>query len=260
MNYNIGFIGYGKMAKAIAKYLSQNETLKLSASDKYAEIDDVISYDNNAELVKNNEIIFLAVKPQNASEAIANIDFTGKIVISIMAGLKIKSIQNLACNIAKIVRIMPNLCASIGQSTNAYTTIGLNDAEIEVISTMLDSFGKAYMISEEQFDAITGLTGSSPAYIFRFIKDIIECGILNGFSYEQSLDMITNTVIGCANMLKNEQSVESITTLIQNVCSKGGTTIEGIYKLDEGNFDNTVISAIDSAINRSKELSGEWRQ
>jgi len=108
---------------------------------------------------------------------------------------------------------------------------------------------------EKYFDAITGLTGSSPAYTFKYILNNIKCGMDNGFDFETSKELVLYTIESSSKLLSSCNSINEIETLIDNVCSKGGTTIEGIKKLDAANFDLTVQSAVNAAINRSKELS-----
>ena len=170
------------------------------------------------------------------------------------SGITTRALQNLCKNSKKIVRVMPNLCAQVGESVNAYTSIGLSREEESDIKGLLDSFGKSYVIDEIYFDTITGLTGSGPAYMFRFIKNMIECGVEGGLSFEQSRNMVLSVAIGSAKLLSSCECINGIQTMINNVCSKGGTTIEGIYALDEGNFDEVSKSAVKSAIRRSKEL------
>ena len=129
------------------------------------------------------------------------------------------------------------------------------DEELANVAELLGSFGFAAAIDESFFDAITGLTGSSPAYTFRYAKDIVAVGVKQGLSFEQSRDLVLYCIKGCMDMMTSASSLDEMQTMIDNVCSKGGTTIEGIYKLDAGNFDDTVMSAIEAAIARSAELS-----
>ena len=255
--YKIGFIGYGKMARAIARYLGESGYTDILASDPVFDCPTgkgVQLFNDNKRLVSSCDIIFLSVKPQTAADALKNIDFTDKIVISIMAGLTLDKLSGICFNAAKIVRVMPNLCAQVGKSVNAYTVIGLSQTEKEDIEALLNTFGAAYNIDEKFFDTVTGITGSAPAYVFRFIKNIIECGCDDGLSFEQSKNMVLDMTAGCAQFLAGADSLCQIQTMTDNVCSKGGTTIEGIKVLDGADFDDTVKCAVKSAIKRSKEL------
>ena len=256
-NYRIGFIGYGNMAKAIAASFARNGiSASVVASDVNASAADVNAemLSSNAEVIAKSDYVFLSVKPQTASEALSGLDFTGKIVISIMAGKKLDAVVSLCNGAKKAVRVMPNLCARIGKAVNAYCYTGLTAEEIDNVEKFLNSFGIAVALDESYFDTITGLTGSSPAYTFRYAKALTECGMKHGLSFEQSRDMSLYCVAACMDVLKSASSLEDMQTTINNVCSKGGTTIEGIYKLDAGNFDETVIAAVDAAIARSEEL------
>lgn len=254
----VGFIGYGNMAKAIAASFENNDIVECAyaydvnpaAQDKH-----VIMLGSSTEVIAKSDYVFLSIKPQMAKEALAGCEFTDKIVISIMAGKKSDELKELCTGSSKIVRVMPNLCARVRKAVNAYCAYGLSEEELKCVHKLLSSFGLASYIGENYFDAITGLTGSSPAYIFRFAKDIIECGVQQGIEFEQAKELVLYCISGCMDLMKSANSVEEMQTMIDNVCSKGGTTIEGIYKLNEGDFDKTVKSAINAAIKRSEELS-----
>ncbi len=253
----VGFIGYGNMAKAIADSLVGNDLIDgIYASDINCSAGNGVAtmLGSNAEVVAKSDYVFLSVKPQSAEEALRGLDFGGKIVISIMAGKDIAAISGMCAGATKIVRVMPNLCARVKKAVNAYCCVGLNDEEERTVAVFLGSFGLAAKLDESFFDVITGLTGSSPAYTFRYAKAMTECGVKHGLSFEQSKELVLYCVAACMDVLKSANSMDEMQTTINNVCSKGGTTIEGIYKLDEGKFDETVISAIDAAIARSVEL------
>lgn len=152
---------------------------------------------------------------------------------------------------------MPNLCARVGKSVNAFCPSGLTEEETADVFELLSCFGLAAKFDESFFDVITGLTGSSPAYTFRYAKALTECGVENGMTFEQARDLSLYCIAGCMDVLASAQSIEEMQTTIDNVCSKGGTTIEGIYVLDKGNFDDVVCNAVNAAIKRSRELSGK---
>lgn len=256
----VGFIGYGNMAKAIASSFKKNEKVKkLGAYDVNPGASDgkVTMYDSADKLIVASDVLFLSVKPQSAADALAGLDFSGKIVISIMAGTAINKIALLCSGTQKIVRVMPNLCARVGKSVNAFCPSGLTEEETADVFELLSCFGLAAKFDESFFDVITGLTGSSPAYTFRYAKALTECGVENGMTFEQARDLSLYCIAGCMDVLASAQSIEEMQTTIDNVCSKGGTTIEGIYVLDKGNFDDVVCNAVNAAIKRSRELSGK---
>lgn len=256
-NYKVGFIGYGNMAKAIAKSLhATGYADKIYASDvnRNAADGSVIMLESNADVINKSDFVFLSVKPQAAADALAGLDFAGKTVISIMAGTDLAALTGMCRGTDKIVRVMPNLCARVGKAVNAYCPSGLDDNEELVVERFLSAFGMPAKLEESYFDTITGLTGSSPAYTFRYAKALTECGVKHGLSFERSRDLTLYCIAACMDVLASADSLEDMQTTIDNVCSKGGTTIEGIYKLDEGHFDEVVISAVDAAIRRSAEL------
>ena len=255
---NIGFIGFGNMARAISDGITENRlNYTIRAYDPIVNnYKNVVFSKDGKELVQSSDFVFLSIKPQMAEQALSGIDFGNKIIISIMAGIDISRIKSLCSNSEKIVRVMPNLCARIGKATNAFTCINLTDEETNEVKAILDSFGKSFNMDEKFFDTITGLTGSSPAYTFRYLMDNIICALDNGFDFELAKELVINTAISSAYLLNNCTSIDEMKKLIDSVCSKGGTTIEGIKKLDEMSFDTAVISSVNAAIARSKELSG----
>lgn len=252
----VGFIGYGNMAKAIARSFAGKELIGgVYAYDIGGAADEnAVMTETAGAAVAKSDYIFLAVKPQCAAEALAALDFTGKKVISIMAGISLAKLRKLCPHGDKLVRVMPNLCARVGKAVNAYCYDGLTETEIAEVETLLSSFGLAVRLDESFFDTVTGLTGSSPAYTFRYAKALTECGVRHGLSFEQSRDMTLYCVAACMDVLRSCDSLDAMQTTIDNVCSKGGTTIEGIYKLNAGGFDETVSAAVDAAIARSAEL------
>ena len=258
-NYAIGFIGYGNMAKAIsASFASSDAVRSVGAYDVSSSAADgnVTMYASAAELIGASDIVFISVKPQSAAEALGGLDFSDRIVVSIMAGTDIAKVRSLCAGADKIVRVMPNLCARVGKSVNAFCTCGLSDEETEIVRGLLSCFGLAYEFDESFFDIITGLTGSSPAYTFRYARALTQCGVENGMTFEQARDLSLYCIAGCMDVLASARSLEEMQTIINNVCSKGGTTIEGIYVLDKADFDKTVIDAVNAAIARSRELAG----
>ena len=152
------------------------------------------------------------------------------------------------------MRVMPNLCARVGKSVNAFCPCGLSEEETESIRELLSCFGLAYKFDESYFDIITGLTGSSPAYTFRYARALTECGVKNGMTFERARDLSLYCVAACMDVLASSRSLDEMQTTIDNVCSKGGTTIEGIRVLDKGGFDELVEGAVNAAIARSRQL------
>ena len=268
-NYTLAVIGCGNMAQAIIKALrserisaelkAQSRVLEIFVSDTDSSKTACVSGNgihiaqDNDYAVKNCDYVLLAVKPQYAHEILKPLDLKNKVIISIMAGIKIQTLKEYTGS-DKIVRVMPNLNARVYQSFNAYTCCGLSDNEHEFVRFALGSFGQAEEIKEEGMNAVTGLTGSSPAYVFMFIKSFIETGVSLGFSYDTARNMALSAVIGSAETVKADKNAD-LERLIESVCSKGGTTIEGVNYLHDSDFEKITATAILKAVKRAEELS-----
>jgi len=265
--FKIGIIGIGNMGEAILKGILSNTNIssdEIIVSDKNKErIDYIVNKysvagtDSNERLAKLSEIVFLVVKPKDLQKVLPPIGnlLDNKILISVLAGTKIQRIKEFAKN-AKIIRIMPNTPALVGESATGVTfDKNIKDEEKENILNLLNSFGKSIVVEEELMDAITGLSGSGPAYVLSFIEGLILGGIKQGLSYNQALDLATQTVLGTVKMLI--ETKEHPAVLRDKVSSPAGTTIYGLHELEKGKFKDTIISAIEAATKRSKELS-KW--
>lgn len=274
--YDVGFIGYGNMAQAIVSALSSRMgkwvlkqggfKLRLAVSDIDSEKllsapKGVATTTDVKALVDNCDVVVCAIKPQHAKEALEGLDFTDKIVVSIMASVTIDAIKSLTGRKTdKIARIMPNLNARIGNSYSSYCTSGLSYEENELVRWMLSTFGGFCEIDEKLMNSATGLCGSGPAFVFKFIKALVDDAVKNGFSEKVATEMAVATVSGSVNLVLynlEENEGVSLPSLINSVCSKGGTTIEGVKFLDENNFDEIVGGAVDKAAARAEEMSRE---
>ena len=266
-NYNLTVIGCGNMAKAIISAVQSENTknrlrelnadIKITVSDKdenkLSDIHGANVTTDNKSAVEKADYVFLAVKPQSAAEAINGLTLDNKIIVSIMAGVCIDKLHSMTGS-GKIVRVMPNLNARIAQSYNAYACLGLDASEKEFIEILLSSFGICAEIPEEKLDAVTGLTGSSPAFIFMLIKSFVNKGVELGFDKNTAMSMALSTLTGSAYLVKADGNTD-IDALIDSVCSKGGTTIEGVTFLRENRFEDIFAAAIDKAVERAKELN-----
>ncbi|MCI8435493.1 MAG: pyrroline-5-carboxylate reductase [Clostridia bacterium] len=263
--YKLGFIGCGNMAQAILRSLSSpavQAALKSNglrfipaASDmdeaKVAAVSGVTYYADNAALTAESDFIFLAVKPQMAAAAVQGVDFGGKPVVSIMAGVNLAQLHTLTGS-DKLVRVMPNLNARIGNSYNAYCTQGLDEDEETVVTCVLGAFGETARVDETQMNAITGITGSGPAFVFQFMKAFCEAGVRQGFDAATAKRMALATIIGSAYHV--EATDFDLGDMVDAVCSKGGTTIQGVDYLKSVHFEENVVEAIERAIRRAEEM------
>ncbi len=271
--YNIGFIGYGNMAQAITSALvseSAKDTLKafgykirVAVSDVDIEKissapSEIATVTDNKALVEACDIIFVAVKPQVAKGVLAGLDFSNKIVFSIMASVSLKTLAVFTDNKAKtLVRVMPNLNAKIGSSYSTFCLDGDDEEARKLAVALLCTFGEVRELKESLMNVSTGLSGSGPAFVFKFIKAFFEDAKKNGISDDVALDMAIATIMGSVAHVatKRDEGDLSLDLLVKSVCSKGGTTIQGVNYLDEMNFEDIVGGAIDRAIARAEEMS-----
>lgn len=271
--YKVGFIGFGNMAQAIVsaltfpinKHILKQYGCKLSIA--VSDMDEeklsiapkkVLTTTNNQALVDYCDVIVLAIKPQVASEVLSALDFTGKIVISIMASTTISAIKAIInAKTDKIARIMPNMNAKIGMAYSAYCFENLSEDEKNLVRGIVSSIGNGCEVAESQMNVSTAVCGSGPAFVFKFIEALSDSAMKNGLDKEKALEMAIYTVIGSASLVENFGANVDIKALISSVCSKGGTTIAGINFLDENHFDDAVSGAVEKAIKRAEEMSKE---
>lgn len=276
--YAVGFIGYGNMAQAIVSGLVDKLSvcilkdagfkLKIAVSDPDAEKlarapKGVAVTSDNTLLVDSCDVIVLAVKPQMSEEALKGLDFTGKILISIMASISTATIAKLTGRATdKIVRVMPNLNARIGAAYSTYCTTGLTKGEARLVENMIFSFGDAREVDEKYMNATTGIGGSGPAFAFMFIKAYYEAALKRGVPRAIALEMALCTIRGSVALIEETYRTDcehdcgnvDFDGLVKSVCSKGGTTIEGVNYLNEHNFEAVVTEAIDRAVARAEEM------
>ena len=214
----------------------------------------------NSKLFANCDIVFLSIKPQYLTDAV-DVKSIGKavadkrsspLIVSIMAGVTIAKIQSLT-GLDRVVRVMPNTPSLIMEgaagiaASNSVTT-----EEIETVSKLMSAVGCVASVPEKLMDAVTGLSGSGPAYVFTFIEALIDGGVLNGLPRDVARQLAIQTVIGSAKLV--QESGDHPAVLRDRVTSPGGTTIEALKMLEVNDFRGTIIQAVEAATRRSKEL------
>jgi pyrroline-5-carboxylate reductase len=265
--YKLGVIGCGFMASAIlhgvvlSEYLRAKKILVSDVNtdklDAMADELGVFVTNDNKYLIDNCEYILFAVKPQTFPQVVK--EFEGvcpEKVISIMAGVKRAKIKNaLGVGPTKVARCMPNLPCSIGSGMMGIDMSDYNDNtdDIEFIYKLFECLGTVLSIDEDKLDAVTGISGSGPAYVFMFIDSLIDAGVRQGLTRDEAETLAVQTVLGGAEMVQKRE--KPLSELIMNVCSKGGTTIEAVKVLEENNMRGIVSDAVDACVRRSKELS-----
>ncbi|MBO3803785.1 MAG: pyrroline-5-carboxylate reductase [Candidatus Brockarchaeota archaeon] len=266
----VGIIGAGVMGSSIAKRLLAKgvvtaEEIFVSDVDegkweKLAKEAGVATFKENPRVAREAEVLMLCVKPQQMAEALASLKpfvTPDHLVISIAAGVKTGAIEKMLAEGARVVRAMPNQCCLIGLSATAFSP-GRN-ATKEDLSTaerIFSSFGKAYLVDEEMLDAVTGLSGSGPAYAYMAIEAMAEGGVEAGLPREVAVALAAQTLLGAASMvLETKRSPEE---LRKSVATPGGTTEAGIRVLEGGGFKGLLAKAVAEAAKRSKELSSKY--
>lgn len=211
--------------------------------------------DDNTE-VAQTDVVFLAVKPQQMNqvlEPLANLIGDEQLVVSIAAGVSISRLAAILGDDTRLIRVMPNTPCLVGHSASAYC---LGDsataADGKLVFQLLSAVGVAHELPEEQLDAVTGLSGSGPAFVCVMIEALIEGGLRMGLSEEVASALAIATVRGTGVLL--HESGDSPVTVREGVSSPGGTTLAGLAELESREMRTAVISAVEAATRRSMEL------
>lgn len=265
--YKLGVIGCGFMASAILRGAVLSDFIKakkiivsdpdLKKLEKMGEELGITVCDSNKYVAENCEYLLFAVKPQSFPMVVKELEnVCPDKVISIMAGVKKDKIKNmLGVGFIKVARCMPNLPCSVGSGMMGVDMSDFNaDTEdTEFIYNLFNCMGQVLSIDESKLDAVTGISGSGPAYVFLFIDSLIDAGVEHGLTKDEAKLLAVQTVLGGAEMVANSE--KPLPELIMNVCSKGGTTIEAINVFENNNFRGIVSEAVSACVKRSKELS-----
>ena len=258
----ISCIGTGAMGGAIMRAICKKYDVKnIKITDKNVELGKAFANETGATFVSTNkevldaDYIFLAVKPQFLSDVFAEIAGnipTNAVVISMAAGVKLEKLENWAPK-ARFVRMMPNVCAQIGQAMIAITyNENIKAEEAATVKEILSSAGKVEQVPEKLMDCVTAVSGYGPAFVFMFIEALADAAVRCGMPRSQAYTYAAQTVYGSAGMvLENGQHPAVLKDM---VCSPAGTTIEGVAALEKNNFRNAVIEAVTAACDRSIAL------
>ena len=212
---------------------------------------------SNLEAVADSDIVIYAVKPQIMAavlnETAEKLDMS-KLIISIAAGVPMEAIESLLNKKLRLIRVMPNIAAAVKEAATAVAAgKHATQEDIKLAMTVFNSIGKTVFIPENSLmDAITGLSGSGPAYIFLIVEALVDAGVKVGLSRPEALLLSAQTVLGAAKMLI--ETKEHPGQLRDRVTSPGGTAIAGLATLEQGGLRTTLINAVEVATNRSKEL------
>lgn len=268
MNYQkLAFIGTGNMAYAIIQGLlksgypaGQIITCNKSNLARREELQAVgiATHFANREAVEQADVVVLAVKPQMMSEVcaeFAEVDFSQKLVISVAAGISVKRLEELLPTAKNIVRTMPNTPSLIGEGmTGLFAKKSVNTTACEFAESLMAAVGKCYWVeTEEKINQIIAITGSSPAYFFRFIEAMQQSAMQMGFSEQDARLLVQSAALGAAKLVETNPNTP-LATLRENVTSKGGTTAKALEVFEQQNLAETVEQAMWAAIRRAEEM------
>lgn len=262
----IAVIGVGNMGAALAGGIVKAglvDPARIIASDADRErlktISDrwkIIAANDNTEAVQGSDVILLAVKPQTIPAVLDEIRSTivpRQMVLSIAAGVRTSFVEERLTVPCPVVRAMPNTPALMGCGIAAICPGKLAEQEhIVVAQTLLGAVGDVVVVTETQMDAVTGLSGSGPAYVYTFIEALADGGVKMGLPRPVALKLAAQTVLGAAKMVL--ETGEHPAVLRDRVTSPGGTTIAGMHVLESKGFRDATMSAVEAATRRSEEL------
>ncbi len=256
-----GIIGAGNMGGAIASgiangiggenvFIYDSDHQKSHGLSKSSGIKSAETFDAAAD---NSDILIIAVKPDKVDQILAKLTNYRGIIISIAAGVTIEKLKITAGVKSRIIRAMPNTPALCGAGMTVLSPDdNITEEELETVSDILSHTGKVLILPEKLMDAVTGVSGSGPAYVFTFIQAIADGAVKMGIPRKEALILAGQTVFGSAKMFLDIS--ENPIKLRDNVTSPGGTTIEAVHILEKAGFSGIIMDAVEAASNKSREL------
>lgn len=262
----IGLVGSGNMATALIRGLISSgassaeriicSDIKEAKASALREQFGVEPTTDNRRVVSEADIVIYAIKPQIMARILKEtapcLDMT-KLVVSIAAGVPLAAMESCLKKPLRLIRAMPNVASAVMESATGITAGDhVLDGDLELAKAVFDSIGKTVTVDEYLMDAITGLSGSGPAYIFLIVDAMADAGVKVGLSREDALCLSAQTLLGSAKLLM--ETHEHPGRLKDSVTSPGGTAIAGLHTLEEGGLRTTLINAVESATRRAREL------
>jgi pyrroline-5-carboxylate reductase len=272
-NKKLGFIGGGNMTEALLKGLLASSSVGpkdilvsdlLSDRLEYLNKEYKVKTTNDSrKLVQKSDILILAIKPQvvgKVLESFSDIVDNHKVIISVAAGISINFIEDIlnreGKNKISVIRTMPNTPALVQEGVTAICGGGHSSKlDIKIAHHIFKAIGQTVAIEETHMDAVTGLSGSGPAYIFMIIEALSDAGVKVGLSREVSNILTIQTILGSAKLARDGGKHPG--ELKDMVTSPGGTTISGLHMLEEGGVRTALMNAVERATQRSRELGNK---
>ena len=268
ISQTLGFLGAGQMATALASgwvKAGQLDPSRVLASDPLAPSREAFRLatgieagTSNTDVASKSNVLILAVKPQMLPVLLAEVGISIRsdaLVISIAAGVKLQKLAEQMPTKPRLIRVMPNTPALVGSSASAYSlgpTATAEDASL--VKGLFEAVGVAFEVPEKLLDAVTGLSGSGPAFAYVFIEALADGGVKMGLPRDVALKLAAQTVLGAAKMVL--ETGQHPGQLKDAVASPGGTTIAGLHALELGAFRAAAMNAVEAAAKRSQELGG----
>ena len=264
----LGVIGVGQMGGALVRgiiragVLAPGQIIIADADPRrvsaLAEEIGVEAAANNSQAAEQSEFVLLAVKPDLAAEVAQEIAGTAsadQTLVSIATGVTTSRLKDaIGRSDLPVIRVMPNTPALVGAGAFAVAAPGVALERVEALKRLLEPLGRVVVVGEELMDAVTGLSGSGPAFVFVMIEAMADGGVAAGLPRSTAQLLAAQTVLGAAKMVL--ETGEHPAALKDAVASPGGTTIAGLSKLERGGFRAAIVSAVRAAAKRARELSG----
>jgi pyrroline-5-carboxylate reductase len=262
----VGFLGAGNMGEAMIKGLLQAGLVDAKAvcatdvrADRLGQLAreyGIRTETSNTALVAGSDVVILAVKPQIMGAVLKEIGGAvdaGKLLISVAAGVHTRTLRGQLGKPARLIRVMPNTPALVLEGVTAIARAdGLDPGDLETAQQLFGAVGRAVVLDEDALDAVTGLSGSGPAYVAIVIESLADGGVKMGLDRATAMTLAVQTVLGSAKLIRETGLHPG--QLKDMVASPGGTTIAGVAALEEGGVRRTFISAVEKATQRSREL------
>ena len=270
----IGFIGAGNMVSAIVRGAVAAGTpaghllltSKHGSAERLAGQVGAVHVPDAAELVSRSDVLIVGLKPYvipdvlpRLSEAIAA---SHPLVVSIAAGVPLERLESMLPSGTRVVRTMPNMAASVGESMTALAPgSSASPQDLETVRTLMETIGRTVILEEKDFSSFIGLAGSSPALVCAFIDALARAGVMGGIPKAQAVQIVAQAVLGTARTVQTEtqRTAEgghgrTPADLIDAVCSPGGTTVAGMVALERAGFSDAVVRAFEAITERDREL------
>lgn len=239
-----------EMATAIRNALDRAKSAGVISNGPEVEI-----CNDNRTLAEESNMVIIGVEPKDVKAVLEEIKPYSGVVVSMAAGVDIKSMAEVLGSDAKIIRIMPNTPAQVGEAMTSMSRNGnVNNEEFEKARKVFEAIGKVEEVSEDMIHCVIGVSGSSPAYTYMYIGALMEAAIAEGMSEAKARTFAAQAVLGAAKVvLEGNISPDQLT---KNVCSPGGATIEAVITLKDSGFEEIVQKAFGAAVSRSREMTG----